>query len=325
MKFAIISLCLLGVVAAACAALLIKGMRSPVIIVQTTMPTTQPAPEVQPTAQVTVLYAARALAPMTVVDGSMITCRTIPAGESTKGYFSNASDVVGKVVKQTVAEGQPYSTDCFLDEGDPRLVAGVIPAGMRAVGISVADYAGLDGLIVPGSKVDVMATVQPIDKDGKNTSDKFTTIVVENVQVLAFEQHTVLSSKKSPADVDAAAHTGGMRRVYLLVDIKQAKTLVLGMTQDGMGKGGSSSTLSLVLRNPVDASVASKERVSVGTLFGEETTTVAPPPPVSSLFNTSPPTTQPVDPAHWDVIVMRGGSVETHSFVLPTVQEGIKP
>lgn len=307
MKFAIIGLCLLGVIAAACAALLVKGMHPPVIVVQAA-PATQP----QAAAQVTVLYATRELPPMTVIDGSMISSRTMSPSEAPKAYLSNTTDVVGKVVKQTLVTGQPYTATCFYEESGSRLLASVIPPGKRAVAISVSDYAGLDGLIYPGSMVDVMASFKTEALSGEH-HDATTTTLLENVQVLAYEQQTVVSpeNKSLLGDLGNGSRMGNMRRVTLLVDTRQSKTLELGMEL---------GTLSLALRNPLDTSEANKDAITFHSMMGESQAVEQS--AASSLFSNSTPTTQPTEQAHWDVIVMRGGTIETRTFVLPSAQEG---
>jgi len=309
MKVAIVGLCFLGVIAAVCAALLVKGLRPPVIVVQNA-PSTQPGATAAP--QVTVLCAAQDLLPMTVVEGGMVGSQSIPPGEAPKGYLSNTTDVVGKVVKTPMTAGQPYTATCFYEESGSRLLASVIPAGKRAVAISVTDYAGLDGLIYPGSLVDVMASFEPGGTVGGH-HDATTVTLLEKVQVLAFEQHTVVSPDKSITDMDGVPR-GGMRRVTLLVDTRQSKTLELGM------KLGS---LSLALRNPLDSTAADKEPITLGSMMGEQP--VAEQPAAPSPFTAPPPVTRAPETPHWDVIVMQGTTSETRSYAVPVAQEASKP
>lgn len=248
---------------------------------------------------------------MTVVDGNMLTSQSLPPDQAPKGYLSNTTDVVGKVVKQPMAAGQPYTAACFFEESGSRLLASVIPSGKRAVAISVTDYAGLDGLIYPGSLVDVMASFEPIGSAGGH-HDATTITLLEKVQVLAFEQHTVVSPDKSLSDLEGVPH-GGMRRVTLLVDTRQSKTLELGM------KLGS---LSLALRNPLDSAAADKEAITFHNLMTDEP--AAEPTPTSPV-SAPPPVAHQAEAPHWDVIVMRGGTTETRSFAMPAEHEGSKP
>jgi len=211
-----------------------------------------------------------------------------------------------------VAAGQAYTAECFFAESGSKLLASVIPPGKRAVAISVTDYAGLDGLIYPGSRVDVLASFKG-EGSGDEHHDATTTTLLENVQVLAYEQHTVVSPDKKSllGDMSDASRSGGMRRVTLLVDTKQSKTLELGAAV---------GILSLALRNPMDQSATNKDNVTFHSIFGDDQAATPPPP----VFTSSAPTTLD-KPAQWDMIVMKGGISETRSFILSSGPEGAKP
>jgi len=309
MRIVIGALLLLGVVAAASAALLVKGLRAPVVVMT---PATQPAAVAEDVPRVTVLYAAVDVPAMTVVDGAMVRGRSVPRDEASKDALSIPTDVVGKVIKEPVAAGQLFRKSCFYDESGSRLLAAVIPTGMRAVGIAVADYAGLEGVMFPGSKVDVMVSFrgdgQAVEHGGR---EAVTTTLLENVEVLAVEQRTVVSPEKSLTDTAGSSSAGGMRHVTLLADIRQGKLLQLGMQ---MG------TLSLALRNPMDANTTNKEAIFMHNITGEEAVPATPRLAVAGL-----PATQPLERPHWDVIVLRGGSSETETFQTPTTQPGANP
>jgi pilus assembly protein CpaB len=345
MKIAIACLCLLGIAAAACAAFLISGLAPTATGPARSLFVTE-KPETNPS--VVVLYATRGIPAMTVVDGGMVESKSMPRAQAPAGYLASATDVVGKVASRSLALGQPFTQDCFGDLSGPRLFAGVIPKGKRAVGISVTDYAGLEGLIYPGSTVDVMVSFKP---DGQSQRETVTTTLIEKVQVLAFDRQTIVSPGRTMMDVDAS-HSGSTRHVTLLVDSKQSKALELGMEQ---------GTLSLALRNPMDSGESDKEAVTVRNLMGEEQPTAAQMPApetvrawatalheAMSLFrgedsNKAAPATQPVAPVaavvsappaptvsappavsalpppppHWETLFIHGDQVETLSFEMP--------
>jgi Flp pilus assembly protein CpaB len=333
MKFAVICLCLLGIAAAACAAFLVNGLNA------TSIPSRTITSKADENVEVGVLYVTRAVPAMTVVDGGMVMSKPMPRSQAPAGYLTSSMDVVGKVVAKPLVAGEPFTKESFAEMTGPRQLAGVIPNGKRAVGISVTDYAGLEGLIYPGSIVDVMVSFKA-DGALETRREAVTTTLVENVQVLAFEQQTVVSPGKTITDIDTA-RAGSSRRVTLLVDTKQSKALELAMQQ---------GTLSLALRNPLDSGSGDKEAVSVHSLMGEEPPIGAriPGPDMGKAWETAlraamtafhgsdsdkpapatQPTTQPAAPAapivqapppapHWDTIVIRGEQVETRSFPLP--------
>ncbi len=172
MKWAVIGLCLLGAVAAASAALLVNSLR----IQTAASPAATTAPAGAP--DVPVLYAKRDLPPMTVIDSSLVELRQVPADKAPQKGISNPVDVVGKVLTKPILEGQAFTEASFANPASAQQLASVIPNGKRAVGISVTNYAGLDGLLypaLPGSMVDViMVSLKPGDgAAGMRFSDAF--------------------------------------------------------------------------------------------------------------------------------------------------------
>ena len=332
MKLAIAALCFLGLIAAACAAVLVNGLRvTPVA----TAPAATDKPNENP--DVRVLFATRNAPAMTVIDGSMVTTRVMPRSEAPKDYIADPVEVVGRVASQQVVAGQPFIKSSFSDASHPRQLATIIPPGKRAVTISVADYAGLEGLLFPGSMVDVMVSFKPTDQ-GTRWREALTVTLLQNIQVLALDHQTVLSPGKMLDEV--GSRSGGSRRVTLLVDTKQAKALELAMDQ---------GTLSLSLRNPLDTAETDKEIVSVHSLIGDvppialhdsptlgintnnpfqavlaalaardlamrDTPNMLPQPGGQPAQAAKP---EPVKPPHWDITVIHGGTSETHSFPMP--------
>jgi len=304
MKWAVILLCLLGVAAALCAAFLVNALRIPTTVVT---PATQPVADEE---KVQVLCATTGIPAMTVIDAGNVTIKMYPKNLVPKNYIASPGEVVGKVITASVVEGQPFVAANFAENSvTPRQVADAIPKGKRAVGISVTDYSGLEGMLFPGSTVDVMASFKP---EGSDWSEAVTATLLENIQVLGIEKQTVVSQGKTLSD-DSSINRGSTRRVTLLVDTQQAKKLQLAM-QHG--------TLSLALRNPLDTGHADNASVSVRRLltdlapFGIEIPIAKNP---ADPFANGAPTTRPAEPAgpQWQVTVIRGEVTETKSFPMP--------
>jgi pilus assembly protein CpaB len=270
----------------------------------TTPPSTQPAPP----ANVDFLVAARSLPPMTVVDGSVVTVMSAPSDEAPPGYISNSVEVVGKVLAAPIVKGQAFSSKFFYTDSGVRQLAATIPPGKRAVGISVSDFGSLDGMLYPGSVVDVLVTLKSdaTYNTGRDTQPVAATLL-ENIQVLAVEQKTVVASAKTIDEMlEDNSHQGSQRRVTLLVDTRQAKVLALGMQQ---------GTLSLALRNPMDLLRADPEPVLLRTLIRNMPLALAAEPlPIAKV-----PPPPPAAP-HWDVIVIRGKDTQVESVPLPAAK-----
>jgi pilus assembly protein CpaB len=325
MKFAVLGLCLLGLLAAASAAVLVNALRVSPVAAASGAGAVDENPEVH------VLYSTRNVPSMTVVDGGMVTTRVMHKSEAPAGYLTDTAEVVGKIVAMPLAAGQSFAKNIFADLTHTKQLASVIPQGKRAVTISVTDYAGLQGLINPGSMVDVLVSFKASDSSS-GRRDALATTLLQNIQVLALDQQTVHSPGKIMDDV---GRQGSTRRVTLLVDTKQAKALELAMDQ---------GTLSLTLRNPLDSTESDREIVSVHSLMGDT-------PPVmlrgaaeqinNSGFTAalqalaekmaapeaSAPGAKAAAPApkapeipHWDTTIIRGSEVETRSFPMPAGQ-----
>src|SRR5579862_5505994 len=244
MKWAIGGLCVLGIIAASCAALLVNALRMasgaaapqivafvpPPVVEAATQPATQPMipPTVAlPPETVDFLVAVRSLPSMTVVDGSVVTVKTLPKDQAPADYISNSVEVVGKVLSAPIVKGQAFNSKFFTSDTGARQLAAAIPPGKRAVGISVSDFGCLDGILYPGSMVDVMMTLKS-DATSNNDRDPqpVATTLLENIQVLAVEQKTVVAPAKTIDEmIDDNSHLGSQRRVTLLVNSKEAKVL----------------------------------------------------------------------------------------------------
>jgi pilus assembly protein CpaB len=122
----------------------------------------------------------------------------------------------------------------------------VIPTGMRALSVKVNEVIGVAGYVMPGTRVDVVTTINPTAKTG----DVTTKVVLNNVQVLAAGTKLEQDGDKKPTTVTV---------VTLLVDPEQAERLTLSSTE---GK------IQLALRNPLDTSAPATRGVRPAGLLG---------------------------------------------------------
>jgi pilus assembly protein CpaB len=152
----------------------------------------QSAPAPVPT--VSVVVAARPLADRTVITPDMLRVKQIPAEAAHPNAVHNTADAVGKVVRTTMTtDEQVLTTKLFLQREESGL-AFMVPNGMRAVSVNFTEVIGSGGLIMPGDRVDVIATFKK-DVMGKDQA----MILLQNVPVLAVAQST------SPDELEPAA------------------------------------------------------------------------------------------------------------------------
>jgi pilus assembly protein CpaB len=117
---------------------------------------------------------------------------------------------------------------------------------MRALSVRVNDVIGVAGYVLPGTRVDVVATVSPTDSHPDTTSK----VILTNVQVLTAGTKIERDTEQKPVTVNV---------VTLLVDPQQSERLTLASTE---GK------IQLALRNPLDKTAPQTPGIRPAALLG---------------------------------------------------------
>jgi pilus assembly protein CpaB len=156
-----------------------------------------------------------------------------PAKSVPASAFGSADQVVGRGLIQSVVENEPILPSKLAAKEAGAGLPPVIPAGMRALSVRVNDVVGVAGYVLPGTRVDVVATVNPTQQQPDVTSK----VVLTNVLVLA-------AGTKIERDTEGGKPLA-VSVVTLLVDPVEAERLTLASTE---GK------IQLALRNPLDKS-----------------------------------------------------------------------
>ena len=173
-----------------------------------------------------------------------------PASSVPVGAFTSIEDATagGRVALRPLTVGEPILASKVSGTGGRATLASNLPADMRAVAIPVNNVAGVGGFVRPGDVVDVMLTRQ-IPGDGAQTTDRMTTVVLENVQVLAAD----LIADESQTEPVVS------QTVTLQTDLYGAQKLALGREV---------GTFTLALRNVENQTVGGTETVVVTDLGG---------------------------------------------------------
>lgn len=154
-----------------------------------------------------------------------------PKGQAPEGSFARPEEVVGRGLIVNVVRNEPILQAKLASKEAGAGLPPVIPAGMRAVSVRVNDVIGVAGYVLPGTRVDVLATASPT----MNQQDTTTKVVLSNIQVLTAGTRLEQDSKEGkPMQVTV---------VTLAVTPEQAERLALASTE---GK------IQLALRNPLD-------------------------------------------------------------------------
>ena len=178
-----------------------------------------------------------------------------PVDAAPASAFSSADQVVGRGLIQSVVENEPILQSKLAPKEAGAGLPPVIPAGMRALSVRVNDVVGVAGYVLPGGRVDVVATVNPTTQQPDITSK----VVLTNVLVLA-------AGTKIDRDAEGGKPVA-VSVVTLLVDPIEAERLTLASTE---GK------IQLALRNPLDKTAPVTPGIKPAALMGAAVPSSAP-------------------------------------------------
>jgi len=170
-----------------------------------------------------------------------------PKGAAPEGTFTNPADVIGRGVISPMVKGEIILPTKLASKEAGVGLPPVIPDGMRALSVRVNEVIGVAGYVLPGARVDVLATASPTEAH----ADMTTKVILSNVQVVTAGTRLEQDQEKGkPMQVTV---------VTLLVFPEQAERLALASTE---GK------IQLALRNPLDQGAPETPGIRPGTLLG---------------------------------------------------------
>ncbi len=201
----------------------------------------------KPVSTTKVVAAAKDIPLGAVLTAADLTTISI-AGTPPKGAITKPEDAVGRGVLAEIYQGEPVMASRISGPGAGGGLAPTIPKGMRACAIRVDEVVGVAGFVIPGMRVDVMASGNPPAGAGPADGPETETIL-QNLQVLSAGTDIQKDAEGKPVQVQV---------VNLLVTPEQAETLSLAAIN---------LRLQLVLRNPLDTEVAKVAPTAMRNLF----------------------------------------------------------
>jgi pilus assembly protein CpaB len=240
MRVAVMVLIVLGLVAAGAAAMLVRALKSEV-------------PNKDGVARVSVLVADVNLPARTRLTRQHVMVEQVPQGSLPQGYLSDQTQAVGKVLKVPVIKGQPLTLAHLIAKDS---IDDLLRPGMLAFPAPLPRRSTSTDLLYPGCIVDVFATF-PLRSSSKG--EAVVTPLLQNIQILAVEDNTVIPPANEKEGTEAAARkrtaSSSMNvMVTLEVTARQAAALQLVLEQ---------GTLGLAMRNPNDKSINPMEPMIV--------------------------------------------------------------
>lgn len=149
------------------------------------------------------------------------------------GTVSNSDELIGKVAQADIIEGEILMLARFGEHSQGSTLAALIEPNKRAITVRVNDVVGVAGFLLPGNRVDILAS-RIINKRA------YTRTLIEDLKVLAVDQ-TAATNEKDPVIV---------RAVTLEVTPEEAESIVTARSE---------GPIQLSLRNPEDDQAIAKK------------------------------------------------------------------
>ena len=201
-----------------------------------------------------------------------------PANALPANVISDPKEVIGHGLIMPMIQNEPFLPMKLASQEAGGGLPPAIPPGLRAVSVRVNEVIGVAGYVLPGTRVDVVATVSPTQQQGDMTSK----VILTNVQVLAAGTKIDRDTEKNkPMPVTV---------VTLLVDPEEAERLTLASTE---GK------IQLALRNPLDKATPATRCMRPAVLLG---LTASTPKPATRVAAGSKPAPAPPEPVTVEII-----------------------
>jgi pilus assembly protein CpaB len=191
-----------------------------------------------------------------------------PQGSMPANAISDPQEVIGRGIVMPMIQNEPFLPLKLSGKDQGGGLPPAIPPGLRAVSVKVNEVIGVAGYVLPGTRVDVVATVSPTQQPQDMTSK----VILTNVQVLA-------AGTKIERDTERGKPIA-VSVVTLLVDPIESEKLTLAANE---GK------IQLALRNPLDKATPATRGIKPAVLLGAAATTPRPVGTVAKQTQAPPP------------------------------------
>ena len=215
----------------------------------------------------------------------------LPPEDLPANVFRGKTHLVGRGVVLPIVKGEFILPNKLAAENAGSGMPALIPPGMRAVSVRVNEVVSVAGFVMPGTRVDVLLTGNPL-----GSPESQTTTVLENIAVLAAGQKLERNTAGEPQTVPV---------ITLLVSPEDAQKLTLA-SQDGK--------IQLALRNPLDTVQQKLPSVRNTTLYTgvapSPTPAVMKMPKIKRALMNQPPPAPPV----YSIEVIKGNKKDSVKF-----------
>jgi len=183
---------------------------------------------------------------------------SVPERDAPVGAVSEEKDLLDHALLYPVAQNELVTSRKIASAAGVEGIPSIIPAGKRAVSVSVVDAASAAGLIQPRSRVDVLVT------RAGSLNEAVSNIILQDIAVFSVGRVTELQSSTdqktggTATAATAAPASTAARAVTLLVTPEESAKLELAKN---VGR------ISLALRNPSDTSLVENPEPTTGEVI----------------------------------------------------------
>lgn len=185
-----------------------------------------------------VVIAAMDIPYGTKIEGRHMKIVKLPPESVPGTSFSDLEEASGMVATTDIARGEVLANTRLARHDGGSTLAALVKENMRAVTVRVDDVVGVAGFLLPGNRVDVLAT-----RKERGSRRATTETILTNIKVLAVDQ-TAATQQNDPVIV---------RAVTLELSPRQSEEIV---------KAKSEGSIQLTLRNPLDEEMEA-ERIAM--------------------------------------------------------------
>jgi pilus assembly protein CpaB len=200
--------------------------------------------------QTAVLVAKQDIPQGATIESGMLETSIVPNKFVQPQAVTSLDRISGMVTVAPISKGEQISLSklTVVKQGGGGDLAGLTPAGKRAISIVADSVATLSGMVRPGDYVDVLAIIQiPIQSpDGRITNQTAVIPLFQNVLVLAVGQNTGGRSSSGRYEEKESGGSRGNTLVTLALAPQEANLISFVQEQ---GK------LRLAMRSPADAKI----------------------------------------------------------------------
>jgi pilus assembly protein CpaB len=169
-----------------------------------------------------------------------------PSEHVPPGTLRSIDAAKDRIARRPLALGEPVLEAALYPTGAAGGLGAVITDHYRAVSVKVDNVIGVAGFVVPGSRVDVMATIRRVDQE---KAIPFSKVILQDVRVLAVDQKLEEVKSGDPELVNV---------VTLEVSPVQAEHLIYAAHE---------GRLQLALRSPGDDAKVATRSIGVADVF----------------------------------------------------------